>query len=158
MKKLLTALLLLIAGQQAFANTTPSDKDREVSCLALNIYHEARGEPIDGMLAVGFVTLNRVTDKYHPDTICEVVWEKRYSKKHKRHIAQFSWTLDGKSDKPKEKEAWDYAQKLATFLYEGNWRSIVDNALYYHADYIKPNWDFSKIQKVASIGKHIFYQ
>ena len=32
----------------------------EVACLAINIYHEARGESSEGKIAVAFVTLNRV--------------------------------------------------------------------------------------------------
>ena len=28
-------------------------------CLALNIYHEARGEPLKGQIAVASVTMNR---------------------------------------------------------------------------------------------------
>ena len=44
-----------------------------VMCLALNLYHEARGESLAGNLAVGFVTMNRVADPRYPDTVCGVV-------------------------------------------------------------------------------------
>ena len=45
-------------------------------CLAMNIYHEARSEPIAGRVAVAEVTLNRVESKYYPNDICGVVYQK----------------------------------------------------------------------------------
>jgi len=42
---------------------------REMECLALNIYHEARGEGANGQRAVGHVVLNRVSDPDFPDSI-----------------------------------------------------------------------------------------
>ena len=42
-------------------------------CLALNVYHEARDQPVYGMQAVAEVVLNRVHDRRFPDTVCEVV-------------------------------------------------------------------------------------
>ena len=53
-----------------------------VICLALNIYHEARGEPIEGQRAVASVTLNRTLDPRWPSTVCGVVYDPQ----------QFSWT------------------------------------------------------------------
>ena len=35
----------------------------ELLCLAKNIYYEARGEPLQGKIAVAQVTLNRVTHR-----------------------------------------------------------------------------------------------
>ena len=43
------------------------------ACLASVIYAEARGEPIDGQIAVGQVVINRVEDPRWPDDICSVV-------------------------------------------------------------------------------------
>ena len=42
-------------------------------CMAMNVYHEARSEPIVGQIAVAQVVINRVNDKRFPDTICGVV-------------------------------------------------------------------------------------
>ena len=78
-------------------------------CLSLNIYYEARNQPLRGQMAVAEVVLNRVEDKNFPDTICEVVMEgPTYSWKPDfpvRHKCQFSWYCDGKSDTPLEFEA-----------------------------------------------------
>ena len=64
---------LMIAIPQQTAPTI--EPDRSTECLALNMYHEARGQGIAGELAVTAVVLNRVNDKRYPDTVCEVVEE-----------------------------------------------------------------------------------
>ena len=43
--------------------------EAEVSCLAMNMYHEARNQSFAGQLAVANVTMNRVNDERFPDTI-----------------------------------------------------------------------------------------
>ena len=47
--------------------------NKQLLCIAQNIYWEARNQPFRGMVAVGQVTMNRVKDKRFPDTPCEVV-------------------------------------------------------------------------------------
>ena len=44
-----------------------------VVCLALNVYHEAKNQDIDGMYAVADVVMNRVEDHRYPNTVCGVV-------------------------------------------------------------------------------------
>jgi spore germination cell wall hydrolase CwlJ-like protein len=46
-------------------------------CLASVIYAEARGEPVDGQIAVGQVILNRVEGKHWPDDVCAVAEQPR---------------------------------------------------------------------------------
>ena len=117
-------------------------------CLALNIYFEARSEEPMGQLAVAEVTLNRVTSSRYPDTVCEVVWQRR----------QFSWTHDGKSDKPKDARAWDMAVRAATLAMKHRDVVIVGNEVtHYHADYVKPYWT-TAYERVAKVGTHIFYK
>lgn len=45
----------------------------DVHCLAQNIYHEARGEPMVGKVAVAHVVLNRAADRRWPARICSVI-------------------------------------------------------------------------------------
>ena len=66
-----------------------------ITCLAQNIYFEARDQPTIGQRAVAEVVLNRVHDPRWPDTVCEVIregptysWKKDYPIKHR---CQFSW-------------------------------------------------------------------
>lgn len=63
------AALVLSAGPGHAGNNHSSELD----CLALNIYFEARGEPLQGKLAVGYVVINRVGDKEFPANVCQVV-------------------------------------------------------------------------------------
>lgn len=117
-------------------------------CLALNVYFEARSESIDGQVAVAEVTLNRVAHKDFPDDVCSVVWD------HK----QFSWTKDGKSDRPREAQAWEQAKAIAAHVLEGKEPKLLqDDVLFYHAAYVNPWWSKS-FETTGRIGKHIFYK
>ena len=125
----------------------------EITCLAQNIYFEARSEPTDGMLAVGHVVLNRVASKRFPNSVCEVV---RQGGEQQRHRCQFSWWCDGLSDKPHNKVAWDAARLIAWFVYNGQTDDPTGGALWYHADYVSPYWREAFIAG-PQIGRHIFY-
>ena len=119
-------------------------------CLALNVYFEARSEPIIAQFAVAQVTMNRVKSAQYPDNVCDVVWDNR----------QFSWTQDGKSDKPKEKAAWERAQWVAKITLEDNDNSISvvpHDTVHYHADYVQPYW-ITGCVRITQIGRHIFYR
>ena len=119
-----------------------------ILCLAMNVYHEARSEDLVGQLAVAEVTLNRVAAKQFPNEVCDVVWQRR----------QFSWTHDGKSDKPRDQEAWVTAHNIATLaIRQGKPRAVGEDVLFYHAEYVKPYWAAS-FHKAAQHGSHIFYQ
>ena len=118
-------------------------------CLALNVYFEARSEPIIAQFAVAQVTMNRVKSDLYPDNVCDVVWDTR----------QFSWTHDGKSDKPKEKDAWERAQWVAKVTMQSKRRIdvVTWDTVHYHADYVKPYWITSCV-RITQIGRHIFYR
>lgn len=119
-----------------------------VMCLALNVYFEARGEDMLGQLAVAEVTLNRVESSRYPDNVCDVVWQPK----------QFSWTHDGKSDKPKDERAWQEAQRIARIALSENEMAVVgEDVTHYHASYVSPYWA-SSYERVAQVGKHIFYR
>jgi len=118
-----------------------------VVCLALNVYFEARSESFEGQLAVAEVTLNRMASPYFPDTVCEVVWQDK----------QFSWTHDGKSDRPRDERAWRRAVHVASLALEDEHQVVGYEPLYYHADYVRPYWR-TAYTKVAQVGKHIFYK
>jgi spore germination cell wall hydrolase CwlJ-like protein len=125
-----------------------------LTCLALNIYHEARSESFDGQYAVAHVVINRVQDHRWPDSICEVVKQHR-----SKRSCQFSWWCDGKSDKPKDKVSWQQIQILAYNIHTGffNGIDLVQGATHYHANYVKPYWINNKI-KVRVIADHVFYK
>ena len=133
--------------------------DREIKCMALNIYFESRDQTLHGQIAVGLVTINRVLSSRHPNSICEVVWQKRKNKKG-RYVAQFSWTLDGKSDRPLEFESWVSSLRAAeTLLAEGSLFNVFDftrGSTHYHASYVDPFWS-KKLTRTITVGDHLFY-
>lgn len=120
----------------------------DVECLARNIYYEAGVEDMTGKIAVGNVTVNRVKTKHWGNRICDVVYSKD----------QFSWTKERKRAWVGLKgKAWaDSIAAAEAVLKEGITVKLVDSALFYHADYVRPNWR-DNTKKVAKIGRHIFY-
>lgn len=127
--------------------------------LACNIYFESRSEPIIGQWAVAMVTRNRVNSNLFPNTYSEVVWDIRRNFKTHRKVPQFSWVLDGKSDKIRNKNAWSIAWDISGVVIDQTLMvpDFTDGALWYYANYVKPKWH-DKYSRVISIGKHIFYK
>lgn len=130
---------------------------RNLKCLAMNVYHEARSEPEPGQYAVAEVTMNRVKSARYPSDVCKVVYQKAWSQKHKRFISAFSWTTDGKENIPFESAAWKQAFSVASEVYHEASSNKVKDALFYHADYVSPRWAAKKT-RIAKIGRHIFYK
>lgn len=56
--------------------TTPFLSDKDVECLARNIFYESGSEPLEGKVAVGIVTINRSQDPRYPQTVCGVVHQR----------------------------------------------------------------------------------
>ena len=134
-----------------------------VVCLAMNIYHEARGEPLAGQVAVGHSVLNRVSDRRYPNTVCEVVKQAKYhswNQKHPiKHKCQYSWFCDGLSDEAGDDKEMLEATILAQYLLNGTQYTIdiTEGATHYHANYVMPYWADLMISTVV-IGQHIFYR
>ena len=122
-------------------------------CLAEAIYHEARGEPTLGQLAVANVILNRVASVQYPNTVCGVV----HQNKHIKLRCQFTYACNGKSRKPRPGDYWDKAQRVAEQALDGKRQILaVKGATHYHADYVNPGWHRS-MKVLKKIGRHIFY-
>ncbi len=131
-------------------------RQRDLTCLAINIYHEARGEPLEGQFGVAEVTINRVADPRYPASICEVVHQKRWDHLRKRYVSAFSWTEFDVLEKPKG-DAWQQALTVARASLDGDRGQTLDGAVHYHATHIRPSWSRGK-QPVARIGRHLFYR
>ena len=125
--------------------------NQQVECLAKNIYYESANESYEGKLAVAQVTLNRVNSPKYPHDVCSVVYQKT------DNTCQFSWTCVNVSA-IKDKYQWEESLLIAKrALTQPHLHDIIakSNALYYHADYVNPGWNKTKV--VARIGNHIFY-
>ena len=131
--------------------------DEHAECLAVNVYHEARGESLAGQYAVSDVVLNRVESRRFPDTICDVVRQSKTWNGHPiRNKCHFSWYCDGKSDVPKDTDAWHKAKEVAISILGGKHRGLTEGSTHYHATYVNPAWN-KAMQLIGTIGDHIFY-
>ncbi len=148
-----TAFVVLLVGMMFYPAESRADVTRDIKCLAQNIYFEARSEPLDGKLAVGHVVLNRVADSRYPASICEVV---RQGGEEPLNKCQFSWWCDGRSDRPKNLDAWKQSMVLARVIFWGYSEDPTGGALWYHANYVRPHWR-RKLPIGPVIGTHIFY-
>lgn len=124
--------------------TEPGSRDLE--CLAVGIYYESKGEPLVGQLAVGEVIANRAASGRFPATYCGVLFQR----------GQFSF-IRGKRlpSVPRSSRAWQTAVAIAKIVDQDLKDSAADEALFFHAKRVRPGW---KLERVASIGNHIFYR
>lgn len=131
------------------------ERERQLDCLAQNIYYEAGSESFEGKAAVAQVTLNRVASGKFPNDICKVVYQKNVV--IDKVVCQFSWYCEQPARKnyvnvARFEESEAVAKKV---LLEGFRMDGLKDALYYHADYVTPGW---KLDRVGKIGRHIFYR
>lgn len=151
------ALLAVMAFALLIQSMVITDmRRRDVTCLALNVYHEARGEPLEGQFGVAEVTMNRVAHPRYPDSVCEVVHQKRWDYLRKRYVSAFSWTEFDTLEEP-EGDAWQRALSVAQATLDGDRSTTLDGAVHYHATHIRPSWSRGK-RPVARIGRHLFYR
>ena len=177
LKELLTTFV--ISASASDVDVTPQNTmqylDKQATCLAKNMYYEARSQGLAGQLAVSLVVLNRVKDNRFPNTICEVVedgpvresWKTKGKNvpEHERtyypirHRCQFSWYCDGASDEPKEPTTYSVLYDMAMDLVYGDITvvDITEGATHYHADYVFPAWRKTKTRTIE-IEDHIFYR
>ena len=147
-------IVALLAGPlTSSAASADPDDGQEIGCLALTIYHEARGESERGKLAVGHVVMNRTRSVLFPANVCEVVRQGG----QQLHRCQFSWWCDGRSDRPKDLAALRESLRLAEEIYYGCTRDPTAGALWYHATAVKPSWSKS-FGPGKRIDRHVFYR
>jgi spore germination cell wall hydrolase CwlJ-like protein len=130
-------------------------REKQLDCLAINIYREAGYEPFEGKVAVAQVTMNRVAAGKFGNDVCGVVYQKNVFMD--KVVCQFSWACDQvHKNRPINKEAYNESYEVAKkVLLEGFRLSVLKDALYYHATYVNPRWN---LEKIGTIGQHIFYK
>lgn len=127
------------------AQVMPADPDRELACLAGAIYFESKGEPLAGQLAVAEVILNRMQSGRFAKSVCSVVTQR----------GQFSFVRGGRIPSIPLNAHYRTAVAIARVAINDIWESPAPKALFFHARRVAPGW---RMQKVASIGNHIFYR
>lgn len=125
----------------------------EEKALALNIYHEARSGGRQGMLAVGWLTLNRVRDAGFPATVEGVVYQKRGK------ACEFGWTCDERPDEPAETKLWEQAQAVAKELLGASPPADpTKGGLWMHESWRKPPAYTKRLLETATVGKNVYYK
>lgn len=122
--------------------------DEEQHCLATAVYFEARGESLEGQLAVARVVINRAASGKYPASWCAVV----------KQPWQFSFVRGGRFPRVDlGSDAWRKAQAIARIAVENAAEVLPTDVLWYHADYVAPSWG-RRLTRVNKIGAHIFYR
>ncbi len=132
------------------ATQSPTEAHR---CLAQALYHEARGESLEGQFAVAEVILNRVDSPLYPNTVCGVVNQNV----SRGRACQFSYACDGRPLTMTEPRARAVAQAIADLMLDGAERELTEGATHFHATFVRPHW--SRVyEQTAQIGAHVFYR
>lgn len=124
-----------------------------LTCLALAVYFEARGEPIKGQLAVAQVIVNRAETVGFPDNVCAVIAEGA----QRKNKCQFSFMCDGRPEEIVDRYAYRTALVVATVALSPGYHDPSHGATFFHAVGVRPSWAH-KMEKTTVIGEHVFYR
>ena len=140
-----------IKSQATLAETVASLRSsdpgsRELECLAVGIYYEAKSESLKGQLAVGHVIANRAESGRFPSSYCGVLFQR----------SQFSF-IRGKSlpSVPRASQDWQDAVAIAKIVDQELQPSPMGRALFFHARRVSPGW---RLTRVGTVGNHVFYR
>lgn len=114
-------------------------------CLVCNCYHESRGEPNSGKIAVAKAVMTRTGTKGYAGSVCGVVWQ----------YHQFSWTWDNIPDNispqfPADKDGFQECKHVADIALREGGNGIVN---FYAGP--RPYWA-GDYKFCAKVGKHNF--
>lgn len=127
------------------AQPVPDQMSDELQCMAGAVYFEAKGEPLDGQLAVAEVILNRSKSGRFPKGVCSVVTQP----------GQFSFVHGGRLPTIAPTKQYRTAVAVARVALAKAWDSPAQDAMYFHARRVAPSWH--RVQ-VAAIGNHVFFK
>ena len=132
---------------EAYGRATTDNVEQD--CLASAVYFEARGETLEGQLAVAEVVLNRSRSGRYPVTICGVV----------EQPMQFSFVnRTGRIPAAnRDSVSWRKAVAIARIAQDEVTDQLTSDVLWYHADYVAPSWG-RRLNRTTKIGLHIFYR
>lgn len=168
------------------AIATPFLSDKDVECLARNIFYESGGEPVEGKVAVAMVTLNRAQNPNYPSNVCDVVKQRTTKtvqepvttvrqvkvnwmlppqpvaetriKTVKKVVCQFSWTCMRVPKIKEDDPRWLESREVAEKLARNEYPEL--QAKYQEATHFHAVYVKPgwKLKRIARTGNHIFYQ
>ena len=119
---------------------------REMECLAVGIYFEAKSESLAGQLAVGHVIADRAASGRFPSSYCGVLFQR----------SQFSFVRGKSYPSPaRSSRQWQNAVAIAKIVDKDMHESPVARSLFFHAKRVSPGW---RLKRVGSVGNHVFYR
>jgi spore germination cell wall hydrolase CwlJ-like protein len=125
----------------------PEPGSRELECLAVGVYFEAKSEPLAGQLAVGKVIANRAkSGGRFPPSYCGVLFQRGQFSFVRGHSLPYV---------SRSNRQWQTAVAIAKIVDQDLKDSVAENALFFHARRVSPGW---RLKRVASIGNHVFYR
>ena len=134
------SLRSLVAQVQALPATPLNAAGK---CLARAVFFEARGEPLEGQLAVAQVILNRVASGRYADDVCGVI----------NQPGQFTFARRAVDTRSAD---WQTAAAIAVIAQAQRWLQIAPRAMAFHAARVNVSW--GGMQRVSRIGNHVFYR
>jgi spore germination cell wall hydrolase CwlJ-like protein len=134
---------------------------KQLACLAKNIFYEAGNEPLMGQAAVARVVMNRISHGFGKNP-CAVIYQAHTINKlvddeiQKVKLCQFSWVCENKVEPNKNSARYKQAEKVAydVLAYDEYQDVVPKTTLFFHNLHVDPLWPY---KQVAKIGNHIFY-
>ena len=130
--------------------SSASQLDQQANCIAVAVYHEARGESLEGQLAVAKVIMNRAASGKYPSDWCSVVKQPWQFSFVNPRSGQFPYTNTNC-------DAWKKAIGVTQLAINDAFPTVDNDVLWYHATYVAPSWG-RRLNMAQKIGTHIFYR
>jgi len=127
------------------AEAEPELDPRHVNCVAKVVHHEASNQPRKGQIAVAHVMVNRVKHGFATDVCAVANQPGQFFRLNRYHPDRSSPT-------------WAAAVDVARTVLAGEARDHSKGALYFHANWAKPDAFFRTRTKIAVLEDHDFYR
>jgi N-acetylmuramoyl-L-alanine amidase len=135
-----------VAAVPVAAEPAPITLDKKhVTCVAKVVHHEAGNQPRAGQIAVAHVLVNRVK-RGHGSDVCDAA----------KQPGQF-FPID-RYHPDRSTSQWSAAVDVARDVLAGKARDTSKGALFFHANWAKPDRFFRSRTKVARLEDHDFYR
>jgi spore germination cell wall hydrolase CwlJ-like protein len=124
--------------------------DEQANCIAVAVYHEARGESLEGQLAVARVIMNRAASGKYPASWCGTVKQPWQFSFENPHTGQLPYVDQNSA-------SWRKALGVTRLAIADAVPTLSKDVLWYHATYVAPSWG-RRLSFAQKIGTHIFYR